>query len=428
MLHRLASLLLIAAAFVCQAAAPQAAQAETSVALVVGNSAYENVGRLPNPVSDAAEVAALLQKLGFDVTLKQNLGLKQMVDALKAFEDKAAVADVAVVYFAGHGLEMNGTNWLIPTDAELKRDTHVDVEAISLEKVRTTIENAGRLRVIILDACRDNPFMKTMTLSSRSTITRGLGRVEADGSEVIAYSAKEGTVAADGAGNNSPFTKSLLKHLAEPGVDVRFLFGAVRDEVLAETKKMGRPQEPVVYQNLGGKFTYLVMPPADTSSSDAARPSMRDDFELSKQAGKVEVWDAFLAHYPDGFLSDLARQERRKLAIVEPAAPVARVPQELQQEPAQAPLQEPSHVSPSAALVPDLPKEALPALAVPPAIEKAQPQETETTKQTKKEPKLQPKPRERVAEIRTHALAKPVAVKPKAASGCFSFGGSHYCN
>src|SRR3982074_2079266 len=166
--------------------------------------------------------------------------------ALRDFADRARDADIAVVYYAGHGMEVDGTNYLIPVDAKLERDTDVYDEAFSLERVLLAVEPAKQLRLVILDACRDNPFAKNMkkTLASRA-IGRGLAKVEPTSpNTLIAYSAKAGSTALDGDTTNSPFTLALAKHLTTPGLDVRRAFGFVRDDVLKNT---GNRQEPFVY-------------------------------------------------------------------------------------------------------------------------------------------------------------------------------------
>ena len=155
------------------------AATEKRVALVVGNSAYKNVTKLPNPASDAAAVAALLKNSGFEVDSRQDLTITEMRRALRDFTDKTRDADIAVVFYAGHGIEVDGTNYLLPVDTALERDTDVEDEALSLDRIVKIMEPVRRLRLVILDACRDNPFSKTMkrTLASRS-IGRGLGKVE----------------------------------------------------------------------------------------------------------------------------------------------------------------------------------------------------------------------------------------------------------
>src|ERR1700693_2871105 len=208
----------------------QPAFAEKRVALVLGNSAYQNVAPLANPVNDGAVVAATLKAAGFDVgDSRHDLPAAETRRVLRDFADRARDADIAVVYYAGHGMEVDGTNYLIPVDAKLGRDTDVFDEAFSLDRVLLAIEPAKQLRLVILDACRDNPFAKNMkrTVASRA-IGQGLAKIEPTSPNMlIAYSAKAGSTALDGDARNSPFTLALAKHLTTPGLDVRTVFGLV---------------------------------------------------------------------------------------------------------------------------------------------------------------------------------------------------------
>ena len=248
------------------------ALAEKRVALVLGNSAYQNVAPLANPVNDSAKIASTLKDAGFDVVdSRRDLSAADTRRALRDFADRSRDADIAVVYYAGHGIEVDGGNYLIPVDARLERDTDVYDEALSLDRVLVAIEPAKKLRLVILDACRDNPFSRTMkrTVASRA-IGQGLAKVEPTSPNVlIAYSAKAGSTAADGDGKNSPFTAALSHHLTKPGLDVRRAFGFVRDEVLKTT---GNKQEPFVYGSLGGEDVPLVPAPARPAPAAAAAP------------------------------------------------------------------------------------------------------------------------------------------------------------
>src|ERR671933_1615495 len=168
-----------------------------------------------------------------------------MTKALQSFAAQAVTADWAVIYYAGHGIEVGGANYLIPIDAALKTDRDVQFEAVPLDQVLASIEGAKKLRLVLLDACRDNPFVRQMTrtLASRS-IGRGLAPPpEPEGGTLVAYAAKHGQVALDGAGQNSPFVSALLKHLESPGLEINMLFRFVRNDVLTAT---GRLQEPFI--------------------------------------------------------------------------------------------------------------------------------------------------------------------------------------
>jgi uncharacterized caspase-like protein len=182
--------------------------ADKRVALVIGNSAYKNVNRLRNPANDAAAVVAMLKKAGFDsVDLRLDVSATDMRRALREFGNKTRDADVAVIYYAGHGIELDGTNYLIPVDAQLETDTDVFDETFALDRVLVAVEPAKQLRLVIPDACRDNPFSKTMkrTMGSRA-IGRGLAKVEPSSpNTMIAFAAKAGSTASDGDSKNSPF-------------------------------------------------------------------------------------------------------------------------------------------------------------------------------------------------------------------------------
>src|SRR5438477_4196898 len=296
----------------------QPAFAEKRVALVIGNAVYQSVPRLPNPVNDGATIASTLKNAGFDVVdSRHDLTAADTRRALRDFADRARDADIAVVYYAGHGIEVDGGNYLIPVDAKLERDTDVYDEALSLDRVLLAIEPAKKLRLVILDACRDNPFSKNMkrTVASRA-IGQGLAKIEPTSPNMlIAYSAKAGSTAADGDGNNSPFTVALSKHLTTPGLDVRRAFGYVRDDVLKTTNNR---QEPFVYGSLGGEDVPLV--PAPKVAAPAAAPvanpqaDMRRDYELALQIGNKAALNAFLGQYPDGFYASLAKLQLEKLA------------------------------------------------------------------------------------------------------------------
>jgi uncharacterized caspase-like protein len=292
--------------------ADQPALAGKRVALVVGNSSYQNVAALTNPANDAAAITELLKKASFDVVeSRRDLKYMEMRRALRDFTDKARGADIAVIYFAGHGLEVDGTNYVVPVDAVLERDADVDDEAIALNRILLAAEPATQLRLVILDACRDNPFAKRMkrTIASRS-LGRGLIGVEANKPNTfIAFAAKEGSTAAEGDGKNSPFTTALLKYLTKPGLDIRKAFGYVRDDVMSAT---GNQQEPYTTNSLGGNDVALV--PAAPAANENANTDIRRDYELAERVGTKEAWDSFVTAHPGGFYTDLAKAQRNKLA------------------------------------------------------------------------------------------------------------------
>lgn len=288
--------------------AGQPALADRRVALVIGNSAYESVMPLTNAANDAAAIAKMFKDAGFDIVeFRRDLKNLELRRAVNDFFDAARDADIAVVYYAGHGIEIDGTNYIIPIDAILDRDRDVYDETISLDRLLQSIEPAKQLRLVILDACRDNPFARTMkrTLATR-TVSRGLARVEPTvPNTLIAFAAKAGSTAEDGNNEHSPFTASILNHLTSPGLDLRKAFGIVRDEVMNATNNR---QEPYVFGSLGGTDVSLVPAPVVDSMIEQRR-----DYEFAERIATKEAWDYFLEAHGSGFYADLANAQRNKL-------------------------------------------------------------------------------------------------------------------
>jgi hypothetical protein len=341
----------IGAAILSMVGAPEAAWADKRVALIVGNSSYQSVPQLPNPSRDANAVAKMFRDSGFDTDLLINVGNLEFKRAIRKFESEADQADIAVVYYAGHGLEIGGTNYLIPIDARLASDRDAEDEAIPLERLVSSADGAKRLRLVILDACRDNPFVSTMrrerkVASNTRGINSGLGRVEPTSTDtLIAYAAKAGSTADDGDGAHSPFTTAVLKDLPVPGLDVRLAFGRVRDDVLKST---GNRQEPFVYGSLGGGNVSLV--PAPAVPQDAPISDVRGDFELVQKFGTKRAYQAFLGTHPNGLYADLARAEIERLDAAE-KAPTPTPASNTQQMAALPPEQQPSNPAPTREMV-----------------------------------------------------------------------------
>jgi Caspase domain/TPR repeat/Tetratricopeptide repeat len=227
------------------------------VALVIGNSAYQAVAHLRNPAQDADLVGTALRRAGVqDVTVAHDLDRNGMVGALRDFALRAEDADWAIIYYAGHGIEIDGTNYLIPVDAQLASDRDVPDEAVSLDRMLSAIASAHKLRLVVLDACRTNPFVVQMKLASaRRAIDRGLSRVEPANATLVAYAAKEGTTALDGDGADSPFALAFAKRVTEPGLEINKIFRFVRQDVMDETNN---EQEPFVYGSLPPQDFYFV--------------------------------------------------------------------------------------------------------------------------------------------------------------------------
>ena len=321
-------LLGLALALVCilGAGAATAGQSvvERRVALIVGNANYEHAGTLSNTINDANAVSAMLKRAGFDVVdERRDVGVVEFKRAIREFLAAASTADIAVVYYSGHGIEIGGVNYLIPIDAKLASDYDVDDEAIPLDRLIQATQSAKKLSLIILDACRDNPFLRVAARSGeakRSMGSRLIGVDPTGADTLIAYAAKAGSVSYDGNGTNSPFTAALVKFLPEPGLDIRIALGKVRDEVLANT---GNRQEPFVYGSLGGDDVALVPAAPAPKGSEAAiagdpNAMAAADYAFAERVGSLAGWQAFLAAHGSGYYASLARAQVAKLTPVAP--------------------------------------------------------------------------------------------------------------
>jgi hypothetical protein len=259
--------LLVAPQFFAEKATAQT-DAPKRVALIVGNGGYKYIASLSNPPNDASDIGDAFRRVGFKVSLLMNADRLEFLRALRAFEDQALEADIAIVFYAGHGIEIDGSNFLIPIDAKLERDTHVEDEAVPLNRVLQAVAGAKTLRLVFLDACRSNNFENTMKRSIASrAVGRGLNNLQPVGSTVVAYSAKQGTLAEDGTGRNSPFASSLLSHIEQQNLEINFLLRAIRDDVL---KMTNRRQEPYTYGSLGAERIYLNEQVDQGSTADEA--------------------------------------------------------------------------------------------------------------------------------------------------------------
>lgn len=313
---------------------PPPAPQRKRIALVIGNGAYEHVTGLTNPTRDAAAVAETLRRIGFSVMELENLGKTSFEEALANFSEQAAGADFAIFYYAGHGMEVDRQNYLIPVDAKLETDRRLRFETLSLDDVLSTLDGVHGIRMVLLDACRDNPFSSIMkkTTANRS-IGRGLSRVEAADGTVISFSAKEGSVALDGNGDHSPFTAALLKHMADPGLEIQFLMRTVRDDVRAATKG---EQEPYISASLPRQAIYLVPPETNASGTTGgswissptpltlSEDTVAADFQLTREINTSDAWKAFLAKHGGvtaNFYVDLAKAAQKKLALTASVLP-----------------------------------------------------------------------------------------------------------
>jgi hypothetical protein len=257
------------------AAAP--ARAETRVALVIGNGAYQSLPKLNNPPNDARDLAAALTGLGFDVDLGVDLRLAEMQDKIKAFAKRAQTADVALAFFAGHGVQApdllgsaHAVNYLLPVDVGDINEPGDLSFLVTARDILARLQAAGSVRILILDACRNNPIPQRLARGRGGAVPRGLGAEPKTAGTLIAYSTQPDMVADDGPGRNSPFMQALLHHIAEPGVDIRLLLTDVRSEVVAWS---GSTQTPETSDSLDGRFTFRKVasqpgPPPDIDIND----------------------------------------------------------------------------------------------------------------------------------------------------------------
>ena len=330
-----------------QMLAPGVAPAADRIALVIGNSVYKHVSALPNPGNDAADLGASLRRLGFDVTAVPDAGLAELNGALRQFARRSSGVEVALVFYAGHGMEMDGVNYLVPVDARLERDTDVKFDTVPLDRVLEATRGAA-LRVVILDACRNNPLAASMqrTDATRS-ISRGdfapLNEQQLGGEMLVAYAAAEGTVAADGEGRNSPYTAALLAHLEQP-LEIGTMFRRVRAQVLTSTAQKQRPHE---YQSLlrehylAGAPSVIAEPTPPPEVTKGGPDTPTQPIQQREAWQEVVFWESvresevaadfeeFLGLWPDGIYAPLAESRLRRLRAAGPetrvAAPAATV-------------------------------------------------------------------------------------------------------
>ncbi|ANW02064.1 caspase family protein [Bradyrhizobium icense] len=300
---------------ICMVFAAGTAQAERRVAFVVGNGTYKNVAPLPNPSVDAKAMAAALRNVGFEVVEGSNLTRDKMTERLLDFGKKAQGADVALFFYAGHGIAISGTNYLLPIDADIKSEMDVKLgAAINIDLTLEQTMGDAKVKLVFLDACRDNPFaakIKSNSATRSVNVQTGLAEMKSGEGTLIAFATGPGQTALDGQeGGNSPFTRALLANLTQPGVEIQQAMTKVRAQVNEETNK---GQLPWGHTNLIGAV-YLNGAPAPGAVAAAAPASGAkpgSDVELEfwrsiKDSNKPEEFNAYLTNYPNGQFRSLA--------------------------------------------------------------------------------------------------------------------------
>jgi uncharacterized caspase-like protein len=306
---------------ICMTFAANPAMAEKRVAFVVGNGAYKNVAQLPNPPVDAKAMAAVLRNVGFDVVEGTNLTRDAMTEKLLDFGKKAQGADVAIFFYAGHGIAIGGTNYLLPVDADIKSEMDVKLgAAINIDLTLDQTMNDAKVKLVFLDACRDNPFAaKIKSTATRSvSVQTGLAEMKSGEGTLIAFATGPGQTALDGQeGNNSPFTRALIDHITKPGVEIQQAMTEVRAQVNEETNK---GQLPWGHTNLIGAVYLNPAAPAPAANvaaatsapaavASAAAPGSDVEVEFwrsIKETNKPEELNAYLSQYPNGQFKPLA--------------------------------------------------------------------------------------------------------------------------
>lgn len=315
--------LTIIVSLMCMALSVSAAKADRRVAFVVGNGAYKNVAQLPNPPIDAKAMASTLRNVGFEVIEGSNLSRDQMTEKLLDFGRKAQGSDVAVFYYAGHGIAVGGSNYLLPVDADIKSEMDVKLgAAINIDLTLDQTMGDAKVKLVFLDACRDNPFaakIKSNSATRSVNVQGGLAEMKSGEGTLIAFATGPGQTALDGQeGNNSPFTRALIDNITKPGVEIQQAMTSVRAQVNEETHK---GQLPWGHTNLIGAV-YLnpaqqtqqvanAAPTASSSAPAAAATSSSDGVELEywrsvKETNKPEELNAYLSAYPNGQFKALA--------------------------------------------------------------------------------------------------------------------------
>jgi len=290
-------------------------RADNRVALVVGNAAYRNVSTLATPVADAKAIADALGRLDFSVNAIFDATYDEFRRALIEFGRKARGADLAIIYFAGHGIEINGDNGLVPVDAELKNDIDAANETIEFTSLMRVVSGAKKLGLVILDACRSNQFKAKMQ-PERAIVTQGLGPIEPSGKVVVAYAAIDGTTAEDGVEPHSLYTATLLRHIETPGLEIDYLFRNVRDDVMEETHGQ---QQPYTYGSPSGDELYLAGLPAGNQAT-AAPPEMGSDqiaWSFLSTTSDIDTLHKFVFEYPNSAYLPAATA---RIALLEQAA------------------------------------------------------------------------------------------------------------
>lgn len=413
--HRVASVLLAAIlALGLGSLASQAKALEKRVALVIGNSAYRHSPELRNPGNDAGAVAEALTGLGFKVVKGIDLEYGNLAKTIRDFSREVEGADVVLFYYAGHGLQVGGANYIVPIDAKLTTEIDLSVETVQLDAILSIIGRVKGTKIVILDACRDNPFAVTLARALGSTrainIGKGLAQVKSESGMLIAFATEPGNVALDGDGKHSPFTEALLKHMSTPDVDLQLMMRRVRADVIERTQRRQTPWES---SSLTTAFMLKETPKPPPLTTPAAvpksEPKMPELPAINTDVPMIEAWkstqaigtcgsyEGFRKTYPNTLFATLAEEWMRSRckdgkpveAVKPPVAPppVASIPKATKEtaEPPRAPAAV-QPTLPKTVAVPPLPPKAVEPEPKPRKLTKTNEAEQETRNKTKTQP------------------------------------------
>lgn len=298
---------------------PLATQAAKRVALVIGNSAYEHVAVLDNPVNDATSISNALAAHGFEVIKGLDLNHNKMRTTIRKFSRALRSADVGVFFYAGHGIQVSGKNYLVPTDARLEDRFGIDFELVQLERIHHTMERSTKLNLVFLDACRNNPLARNLARSMgtrSSSVGQGLAVMESGIGSLISFSTQPGNVALDGQGSrNSPYSASLAKHIAEGDGDITEILIKVRRDVMKATSQKQVPWE---HSALTQQFFFSKPKPAPQATPSISKPMILQQADIAfwnsvKDSNDLALLDAYLQKFPTGTFASIARLLTDKL-------------------------------------------------------------------------------------------------------------------
>lgn len=338
MRHGLLPKIVLAALLALACLAGPALATPDRVALVIGNGAYKNAARLPNPSNDAAAVAEALRRIGFDVIEGRDLAKRPMEEKIIEFSRKLDRASLALFFYAGHGMQVGGRNYLLPIDATLERPGDLSFETIDLSQVLGQMEAEKRVNLVFLDACRDNPFARSLarSMGARSAaVGQGLASIQSAVGTMIAYATQPDNVALDGRGANSPFTTALLKHIGTPGLEVRTMMTRVRADVLAATNEK---QVPWDHSSLIGEVVLMPLPQVAAAIATAPEPprtppvpspasEAAQAWAATKDTTSIAVMQAFIKEFGGTVYGQMARARLQELQVA--AAPAPKQPERM---------------------------------------------------------------------------------------------------